>query len=68
MLRDPAIVLTLRHSGLRVAEPVGQRLGDVELDERSDQVRVHQGEGGRYRTVALNLEVRAPTRSCPRRA
>ena len=56
--RDLAIVLTLRHTGLRVSELCALRLGDVELGERKGSVTVRAGKGGKYRIVPLNLDVR----------
>ena len=60
--RDLAIVLTLRHTGLRVSELVGLRLGDLELGARSGQLRVRQGKGGKHRAVPLNAEARRAIR------
>lgn len=57
-VRDLAIVLTLRHTGLRVGELVTLRLTDVTLSARSGGVRV-SGKGAKERTVPLNRTVRA---------
>ncbi|HLZ21772.1 MAG TPA: tyrosine-type recombinase/integrase [Ktedonobacterales bacterium] len=56
--RDLAIVLTLRHTGLRVSELCALRLGDVELGERKGSVTVRAGKGSKYRVVPLNLDAR----------
>lgn len=56
--RDQAIVLTLRHTGLRVSELCALRLGDVTIGERSGQVVVRSGKGSKYRTVPLNVDAR----------
>jgi integrase/recombinase XerC len=56
--RDLAIVLTLRHTGLRVSELCALRLADVELGERKGSVTVRAGKGSKYRVVPLNLDAR----------
>jgi integrase/recombinase XerC len=56
-VRDRAIVLTLRHTGLRVSELVGLRVRDVTLSERKGSLRV-LGKGAKERTVPLNQTVR----------
>lgn len=56
--RDQAIVLTLRHTGLRVSELCALRFGDLELDDRKGSVTVRSGKGGKYRVVPLNLDAR----------
>jgi site-specific recombinase XerD len=56
--RDLAIVLTLRHTGLRVSELCALRRGDVELGERKGSVTVRAGKGSKYRVVPLNLDAR----------
>jgi site-specific recombinase XerD len=56
-LRDLAIVLTLRHTGLRVGELVGLTCEDVRLGERARQLRV-RGKGNKERMVPLNKDVR----------
>jgi integrase/recombinase XerC len=55
--RDLAIILTLRHTGLRVGELVALTLPDVTLGQRSGQLRV-RGKGNKERIVPLNHEVR----------
>jgi site-specific recombinase XerD len=56
--RDQAIVLTLRHTGLRVSELCALRLPDVELGERKGSVTVRAGKGAKYRVVPLNVDAR----------
>ncbi|HEX5501815.1 MAG TPA: tyrosine-type recombinase/integrase [Thermomicrobiales bacterium] len=56
-VRDLAIVLTLRHTGLRVGELVALTLPDVALGQRAGQLRV-RGKGHKERVVPLNHEVR----------
>jgi integrase/recombinase XerC len=56
-VRDRAIVLTLRHTGLRVGELVGLRVRDVTLSERKGTLRV-VGKGAKERSIPLNQTVR----------
>src|SRR6185437_3771259 len=56
-VRDLAIILTLRHTGVRVRELVALTLPDVALGQRGGQVRV-RGKGNKERVVPLNHEVR----------
>src|SRR5712692_3331455 len=56
--RDQAIVLTLRHTGLRVSELCALRLADVELGERKGSATVRSGKGSKYRVVPLNVDAR----------
>ena len=56
-VRDLAIILTLRHTGLRVGELVALTLPDVILGQRAGQLRV-RGKGNKERIVPLNHEVR----------
>jgi integrase/recombinase XerC len=56
--RNLAILLTLRHTGLRVGELCNLRLGDVVTSERKGEVRVRGGKGNKDRTVPLNNDVR----------
>ncbi len=57
--RDVALVQVMLQAGLRVGEVAALRVSDVELRERSGQVTVRVGKGGKQRTVPLNGEVRA---------
>jgi site-specific recombinase XerD len=56
--RDLAIVLTLRHTGVRVGELCNLTLSDVGLSERKGSLTVRSGKGGRYRVLPLNADVR----------
>jgi integrase/recombinase XerC len=56
-VRDRALVLTLRHTGLRVGELVSLRVRDITLSERRGSVRV-VGKGAKERTIPLNQTVR----------
>ncbi|MDP9366465.1 MAG: tyrosine-type recombinase/integrase [Chloroflexota bacterium] len=56
--RNLAILLTLRHTGLRVGELCNLRLGDVSISERKGEVLVRGGKGNKDRTVPLNHDVR----------
>jgi len=56
-VRDLAVILTLRHTGVRVGELVTLTLPDLTLGQRGGQMRVH-GKGNKERTVPLNGEVR----------
>jgi site-specific recombinase XerD len=56
--RDLAIVLTLRHTGIRVSELCNLRLSDLEMSARKGRLIVRSGKGGKFRSVPLNLDVR----------
>ena len=56
-VRDRAIVLVLRHTGLRVGELVSLRVRDVMLSERKGSLRV-LGKGAKERVIPLNQTVR----------
>lgn len=56
--RNLAIVLTLRHTGLRVGELCALRLGDLTISERQGSLLVRGGKGDRDRTLPLNRDVR----------
>src|SRR5215211_1444261 len=56
--RDHAILMTLRHTGIRVAELCDLRIGDVETSERKGALTVRAGKGMKQRTVPLNADVR----------
>src|SRR5215207_3148050 len=56
--RDHAILMTLRHTGLRVAELCDLRVGDIVTRERSGSLTVRAGKGMKQRTVPLNADVR----------
>ena len=56
--RNLAVLLTLRHTGLRVGELCNLRLGDVAISERKGEVLVRGGKGNKDRSVPLNNDVR----------
>src|SRR5215210_1229630 len=56
--RDHAILMTLRHAGIRVAELCDLRVGDVVTSERKGTLTVRAGKGMKQRTVPLNADVR----------
>lgn len=56
--RNLAILLVLRHTGLRVGELCNLRLSDVTVSERKGEVLVRGGKGNKDRTVPLNNDVR----------
>ncbi len=57
-VRDRAIVLTLRHTGIRVGELVTLKLRDAMLSDRKGSLRV-LGKGAKERTIPLNQTVRS---------
>src|SRR5919199_850435 len=56
--RNLAILLTLRHTGLRVGELCNLRLGDIRISERKGTLLVRSGKGDKDRIVPLNNDVR----------
>ncbi|MDQ5853176.1 MAG: tyrosine-type recombinase/integrase [Chloroflexota bacterium] len=56
--RNLAILLTLRHTGLRVGELCNLRLSDLAISERKGSLVVRSGKGDKDRTVPLNNVVR----------
>jgi site-specific recombinase XerD len=56
--RDLAIVLTLRHSGIRVSELCALMVGDVEISERRGTLTVRSGKGSKFRILPLNVDAR----------
>jgi site-specific recombinase XerD len=56
--RNLAILLTLRHAGLRVGELCNLRLADLAISERKGSVTVRSGKGDKDRTVPLNNDAR----------
>lgn len=57
--RDIAVVRLFLHTGLRVAELVALRWGDISVSERKGELTVRAGKGRKQRTVPLNVEARA---------
>ena len=56
--RDLAILLVLRHTGIRVGELASLRLSDMSLSERKGSLVVRMGKGAKWREVPLNNDVR----------
>ncbi len=56
--RDQALVLTLRHTGIRVSELCALTLHDIAVSERSGSLTVRSGKGRKLRVVPLNADVR----------
>jgi site-specific recombinase XerD len=56
--RDLAIVLTLRHTGIRVSELASLVLGDVDISERKGSLTVRSGKGAKFRLLPLNVDAR----------
>jgi site-specific recombinase XerD len=56
--RDLAIVLTLRHTGIRVSELCALTLGDIAISERKGTLVVRSGKGKQYRSLPLNADAR----------
>jgi integrase/recombinase XerD len=56
--RDLGIVLTLRHTGIRVSELCSLRVRDVETSERKGSLTVRSGKGSKFRVLPLNVDAR----------
>ncbi len=56
--RNLAVLLSLRHTGLRVGELCNLRLGDLTISERKGALVVRSGKGDKDRSVPLNNDVR----------
>jgi site-specific recombinase XerD len=56
--RNLAILLLLRHTGVRVGELCNLRLTDIAISERKGSLVVRSGKGDKDRTVPLNNDVR----------
>jgi site-specific recombinase XerD len=56
--RDLAIILILRHTGIRVSELSNLLLGDVEISERKGSLTVRSGKGSKFRALPLNVDAR----------
>ncbi len=56
--RDHALLMTLRHTGIRVAELCDLRVGDVETSERKGTLTVRAGKGMKQRTIPLTVDAR----------
>lgn len=56
--RNLAIVVALRHTGLRVGELCELRLTDIMISDPKGAVTVRSGKGGKHRIVPLNVDAR----------
>ena len=56
--RDKALLYLILGTGLRLSEVCGLCMQDVKIKERSGELQVRSGKGGKYREVPLNLDVR----------
>lgn len=56
--RDLAIVLTLRHTGIRVGELCALRIPDLIIRDRKGSLLVRSGKGDKDRTIPLNNDGR----------
>jgi site-specific recombinase XerD len=57
-VRDYAILLTLRHTGIRVGELCALRVDDLTLRDRQGSLLVRSGKGDKDRVVPLNHDAR----------
>jgi integrase/recombinase XerC len=56
--RDIALITLMLNTGLRVSEVSELKLNDVKIAPRKGSVVVRGGKGGKFRTIALNLDAR----------
>jgi integrase/recombinase XerD len=56
--RNLAILLTLRHTGIRIGELAALRLTDIEISERRGWLTIRSGKGSKHRAVPLNADAR----------
>ncbi len=61
--RDLAILLTLRHTGVRVGELCALRIPDLTILDRKGSMLVRSGKGDKDRTIPLNNDVRLALRA-----
>ncbi|MBF0207224.1 MAG: tyrosine-type recombinase/integrase [Oligoflexia bacterium] len=61
--RNYALVQLMVQAGLRVSEVAELQIRDIELKERSGNVRIQQGKGGKQREVPLNATARRAIRA-----
>jgi site-specific recombinase XerD len=61
--RDLAILMILRHTGIRVSELCSLTQQDITLGERSGELVVRSGKGAKYRVVPLNADARKALRA-----
>ena len=58
-IRDRALISLMLQTGARVGEAVRVRWEDVTIGERSGELNIRRGKGGKQRTVQLNKHIRA---------
>ena len=63
-VRDIAVIVTLAHTGLRVAELCVLSRRDVMLSERKGELIVRAGKGEKNRCVPLTRDVRVARNKC----
>jgi len=56
--RDACLITLMLNTGLRLSEVTALTLEDVEINDRSGEVRVRQGKGRQARAVPLNKDCR----------
>lgn len=56
--RDLAVLLTLRHTGVRVGELCALRISDLTFLDRKGSMLVRSGKGDKDRTIPLNHDAR----------
>lgn len=56
--RDPALLQTMIHTGIRIGEAASLTVGDVKLNERSGMLHVHITKGLQPREIPLNASAR----------
>jgi site-specific recombinase XerD len=61
--RNYGLLQLLLQTGLRVSEVTSLKVGDVQVRERSGEVRVRQGKGSRERELPLNASARRAVRA-----
>ena len=61
--RNYGLVQLLLQTGLRVSEVTSLKVGDVQIRERSGEVRVQHGKGSRERELPLNASARRAVRA-----
>ncbi len=56
--RDTALIILMLNTGLRISEVAALDIDDLTINDRSGSVIVREGKRKKYRTVALNSDVR----------
>jgi site-specific recombinase XerD len=58
LIRDRAMMLTMMYAGPRVSELIGLDVSDVTIKERSGNIIIRDGKGGKPRVVDIPRQVR----------